>query len=144
MKQNAGDASQINRVNMWLLRDAVSDSTHGFPMRRTEVTEFLWLARHTDPLCPLLLPSVGLPASDLALERRAILWDLGPCLSPVVHNFFTMIKCQGWSFFSDHMFFFSSWLKQPRQLSTKLCPETRLCYHPLHQKFICQPNTAIN
>lgn len=81
---------------MWLLWDAVSDSTQGFP-RGAERWQSLWLAHHTDLLCPDLR-SVGLPASDLALERRAILLGFGPCLSPVVHNFFTTRKCQGWSF----------------------------------------------
>lgn len=62
------------------------------------MTEFLCLAHHTDLLCPNL-HSTGLPASDLALERRAILWGFGPGLSPVVHNFFTTRKCQGQIFF---------------------------------------------
>lgn len=123
----------------------------GVSMRHTEVTEFLWLAHHTDLLCPDL-QSVGLPASDLALERRAILWRLGRCFSPVVHNFFTTRKCQGWSFvffkFHPQIFLFCSrvlalgsrsWGTQHPVLSRNT---SALSATP--SKSICQPNTVIH
>lgn len=85
---------------------------------------------------PALSQSARLPASDLALERRAILWGLGPFLSPVVHNFFTTRKPQGWIFFffqihpkislSNHAYELLA--RAAGKIAAQSCPETRLCH----------------
>lgn len=103
---------QHTRVSMW----------------HREVTEFLWLARHTDLLYPDL-HTVRVPASDLAMERRVILWSFG--LSPVVRNFFSTRKCQGRSFLFHTIFrflitCFSSWLQRLGN-SAPRCVQKHVC-----------------
>lgn len=94
MEQNAGAASQINSVNMWLLWDAVRDSAQRFPRGAERWQSFYaWLTTQT---C-----SVPTSAASGSL-RQTWPWREGlyyGALAPVVHNFFTTRKCQRWSFF---------------------------------------------
>lgn len=77
LEQNAGAASQINRVNMWLLWDAVSDRVQRFPRGGTRWQGFYgWLATQT---CSVLVCEASQPL------RQTWPWREGPYYCTLAH-----------------------------------------------------------
>lgn len=94
VEQNAGAASQIIRINIWLLWDAVSDTVQRFPRSGTRWQSFYgWLATQT----------CSVPACEASRPLRQT-WPCreGPYYSTLAHAsllFLTTRKCHGWFFF---------------------------------------------